>query len=175
MPGLATQVAMLGLSCCTEKARFVMTQYRGIRDSRGETRVTVNDNGATSTLPHIAHHSSTGMDWGYEGSGPADLARSLLAHHVGCGIVPGPDIYQTFKLLVVAKLPPQGWMLDDREIEAVLTSILKAQSIACVLCSDQGVLWPEQLARQDGGGPYEFCSCSAGQALVSALPAAEKS
>lgn len=34
-------------------------------------------------LPHIVRHSPTGFEWGYCGSGPADLARSLLIHALG--------------------------------------------------------------------------------------------
>jgi hypothetical protein len=39
-------------------------------------------------LPHLpeatsARHSPTGFSWGYGGSGPADLARSILIHALG--------------------------------------------------------------------------------------------
>ena len=34
-------------------------------------------------LPHHVKHSPTGFSWGYGGSGPADLARSLLIHALG--------------------------------------------------------------------------------------------
>jgi len=34
-------------------------------------------------LPHIIRHSPTGMEWGYGGSGPADLARSILIDALG--------------------------------------------------------------------------------------------
>lgn len=34
-------------------------------------------------LRHIVRHSPTGMSWGYGGSGPADLARSLLIDALG--------------------------------------------------------------------------------------------
>lgn len=34
-------------------------------------------------LPHVAAHSPTGFETGYGGSGPADLALSILAHHFG--------------------------------------------------------------------------------------------
>lgn len=32
-------------------------------------------------LPHIVHHSPTGFEFGYLGSGPADLALSILADY----------------------------------------------------------------------------------------------
>jgi len=34
-------------------------------------------------LPHVVKHSPSGISWGYMGSGPADLARSLLMHALG--------------------------------------------------------------------------------------------
>ena len=33
-------------------------------------------------VPHVVHHSPTGMEFGYAGSGPADLALSLLTFHL---------------------------------------------------------------------------------------------
>ncbi len=33
-------------------------------------------------VPHLVHHSPTGMEFGYAGSGPADLALSLLTFHL---------------------------------------------------------------------------------------------
>ncbi len=51
-------------------------------------------------LPHIVYHSPTGFEMGYGGSGPADLARSILAHAVG---LPLADLlYQDFKFEFVA-------------------------------------------------------------------------
>ncbi len=35
-------------------------------------------------LPHIAYHSPGGFEWGYGGSGPADLSLSLLCWELGC-------------------------------------------------------------------------------------------
>jgi hypothetical protein len=34
-------------------------------------------------LRHVVRHSPTGLSWGYGGSGPADLARSLLLDALG--------------------------------------------------------------------------------------------
>jgi hypothetical protein len=53
------------------------------------------------TLKHIKRHSPTGMEIGYEGSGPADTALSILTDHMG---LPEADrIYQFFKRDHVAK------------------------------------------------------------------------
>lgn len=59
-------------------------RYRGHPD--GST-VTIERPGAqpepAERLPHHVKHSPTGFSWGYAGSGPADLARSLLIDALG--------------------------------------------------------------------------------------------
>lgn len=60
----------------------------------------------------LRYHSPTGFNWGYAGSGPAELARHLLMH--ACGkpsLSERPDLYQEFKAEVVAKMA-KIWMLD---------------------------------------------------------------
>jgi hypothetical protein len=52
------------------------TIIQGKRVSDHEVIVTI-DSGRP--LPHKCHHSPTGFEWGYGGSGPADLALSILA------------------------------------------------------------------------------------------------
>jgi hypothetical protein len=37
----------------------------------------------TEGVPHVVYHSPSGLEYGYGGSGPADLALSLLAHWFG--------------------------------------------------------------------------------------------
>ena len=51
-------------------------------------------------LVHRVRHSPTGYSWGYAGSGPADLARSLLWDALGAE--PHPSLYQRYKREVVA-------------------------------------------------------------------------
>lgn len=36
--------------------------------------------GRTEPVAHVNYHSPTGMEYGYAGSGPADMALSILAH-----------------------------------------------------------------------------------------------
>lgn len=58
--------------------------------------------GAPLEVPHQKLHSPTGMEFGYEGSGPADLARSILYYHTGN--IPPPQLYQAFKRDHIASL-----------------------------------------------------------------------
>lgn len=94
-----------------------MKVYRAIRDIDGRPKVIVEEEGAlVGPLPHRERHSPGGFEWGYGGSGPADLARSLLWDVLGCE--PDPEEYQAFKWDVVAKLPHEGWILTERYIRA---------------------------------------------------------
>lgn len=54
-------------------------------------------------------------------SGPADLARSLLADHLGT--VPPPRVYQAFQRAHVARWPQgQPWTLTSAALDAWLDS-----------------------------------------------------
>ena len=61
-------------------------------------------------LPHVVRHSPTGLEWGYGGSGPADLALSIL--HACCGRETAHGLYEAFKRAVVAPLPRDAWELN---------------------------------------------------------------
>jgi hypothetical protein len=66
-------------------------------------------------LEHRVRHSPTGFSWGYAGSGPADLARSILWDFLGNE--PAPWLYQAFKFAFVAKWPQDSsWALTAEEI-----------------------------------------------------------
>jgi hypothetical protein len=66
-------------------------------------------------------HSPTGFEWGYGGSGPAQLALALLADHMGNE--QALSLYQRFKSAVVAKLPEPGWSLTSHDITQALTAL----------------------------------------------------
>jgi hypothetical protein len=54
--------------------------YTVIRSTSGQVGCVVNDGRGTATLlRHCVYHSPTGFETGYSGSGPADLALSILA------------------------------------------------------------------------------------------------
>lgn len=57
-------------------------------------------------------HSPDGFQWGYGGSGPAQLAYAILRHRKGAGVA--HKFYQAFKWQVVCrwKQPPEGWELE---------------------------------------------------------------
>lgn len=84
-----------------------MKIYRGKRLGKREglpdVEVTVIDGitGKAEPLKHRSHHSPTGFEWGYLGSGPADLARSILWDYFK--EEPPGNIYMKFANQVVSK------------------------------------------------------------------------
>lgn len=65
-------------------------------------------------LKHHVYHSPTGFNFGYRGSGPADLARSILWDVIG--MEPHPELYQTFKFEFVAGWGDK-WQITSEEIQ----------------------------------------------------------
>jgi hypothetical protein len=108
------------------------------------------------------------MAWGYTGSGPADLARSLLAHFLGGHVAPHPRIYQRFKSVVIASLPRNhDWRLTSEDVQAALDAVLDQEGVTCALCADQGQIWPDQSLGR--AAPPAFCACVQGRTLAVAF------
>lgn len=76
----------------------------------------------------IRDHSPTGFEWGYGGSGPAQLALALVADCVGKHFAI-PAIYQRVKSLV-ARLPKDGWVLTEDQVKAAIEAAKEEAGIA---------------------------------------------
>jgi hypothetical protein len=63
---------------------------------------------------HVVKHSPTGIEWGYGGSGPADLALSILTWAVGEG--KALQWYQDFKWDVILPMPREGGIITKDEV-----------------------------------------------------------
>lgn len=89
--------------------------YRGERDPRGfvdQGTLSVIENGAFHRLDprlDLFNHSPTGFEWGYGGSGPAQLALAILADATGDDEV-AVRLHQQYKREVIATLDPRGPM-----------------------------------------------------------------
>jgi len=71
---------------------------------------------ATANVPHvIKRHSPTGYEWGYEGSGPAELALNILYAVTGDEAV-AARYYQEFKRQFIARVPQPGGVIKRAEI-----------------------------------------------------------
>lgn len=101
-----------------------MKLYRGIRTDQGcKVQVSLSHVRVfwTDLRPcnHIRNHSPDGCNWGYQGSGPAQLALALAVDLLGLAGA-DPDVYQTLKRDLVAKIENDNWTLTEEEVRAYL-------------------------------------------------------
>lgn len=101
--------------------------YMGKRTPDGVTVRKVGSMEQTILTPHasqlIANHSPDGFNFGYGGSGPAQLALALCLDVVG-EVDRARSVYQEFKWRVIAKLPQdQQWSLTSNYILMVIEQI----------------------------------------------------
>lgn len=101
------------------------TLFSGQRAADGHALVWINGD---RPLPQVIHHSPTGFEWGYGGSGPADLALSILALVIGeeqetvvifegrtCG-AQAWQLHQLFKREIVAGFAHEAWSLSVGQV-----------------------------------------------------------
>jgi hypothetical protein len=74
------------------------------------------------------NHSPTGFEWGYGGSGPAQLALAILADHYHDD-EQALNFYQRFKWAIIAELPHRTWTLTSDQIDAVLRSLRECEPL----------------------------------------------
>ena len=96
-----------------------MRAYIGERASNGAVRVRVEQDGVVRALPHAVRHAPDRFDYGYDGAGPADLARSILADFLG--YAPKWRVYRAFLHQFIAPLDrAEPWTITEAEISAWL-------------------------------------------------------
>lgn len=109
-----------------------MRAFIGVRLADGTALV--YDRGPSSCIPMaswlwVRSHSPSGLEWGYCGSGPAQLALSIL-----CEVLGDPEaavqLYQRFKRQVVARLPRGGWLLTYDEVAAWVMAQLGGEPVS---------------------------------------------
>ena len=101
-----------------------MKTYSGRRTEHG-CAVTVTDaNGRHDLNPRLdLRCHSEEFEWGYGGSGPAQLALALAADVLDDDET-ALAVYQKLKFRVVGKLPTRSWTLTADELEAVIRTLL---------------------------------------------------
>lgn len=93
--------------------------------------------GAYARTPHglrlrlrldISNHSPCGFNWGYAGSGAAQLALAILADHTRRK--PHPVLYQDFKRRVVARVPGDAvrWKMSTAVIDSYIDIVASPAS-----------------------------------------------
>ena len=97
--------------------------YRGYRlQEAGACSVFVND----TPLPpryDLRNHSPDGFQWGYGGSGPAQLALAMLAYEFGNSVA--KRYYQDFKWRFVARLRGDIWTTHSIALAEELKEIIR--------------------------------------------------
>lgn len=95
--------------------------YWGVRDQDGTARVNVcDDRGQIRPLDiqrslFVANKSPTGFEWGYGGSGPAQLALAILLDALA-DIEHATRLFQAFKWAKIAGYPKHGFVITEDEV-----------------------------------------------------------
>ena len=104
-----------------------MKTYSGVRTENGCAVTVTGPDGCRGLDPRfdLRAHSPDGFEWGYGGSGPAQLALALAADVLDDDEA-ALDIYQRLKFRVVARLSADHWVLTDGELNAAIRSLGEA-------------------------------------------------
>jgi hypothetical protein len=97
--------------------------YEGRRAPDGPGGAVVTVDGVPLPLRlDLRNHSPSGFEWGYGGSGPAQLALAILAAHFG-----DDDralaTYQRFKARTIAGLDGDAWSLSREDIDRAVAAL----------------------------------------------------
>jgi len=103
-----------------------MKNYSGRRE--GYAVIVTVDGRRLNPRFDMWNHSPTGFEWGYAGSGPAQLALAILADHCANN-ERALNWYQRFKWAVIAELPHREWILTSADIERVLPSLWEREPL----------------------------------------------
>jgi hypothetical protein len=103
-----------------------MKRYEGRRE--GHAVIVTVDGRRLNPRLDLWNHSPTGFEWGYGGSGPAQLALAILADHLDDD-EEAFNFHHRFKWAVVAELPGRGWRLTSLEIDAVLRTLREVEIV----------------------------------------------
>ena len=97
-----------------------MKHYSGRRE--GYAVIVTVDGRPLNPRLDLYNHSPTGFEWGYCGSGPAQLALAILADHCKDD-ERALNFHQRFKWAVIAELPSHHWTITSDEIEQRLRTL----------------------------------------------------
>jgi len=120
---------MNALTKTTEHQARSRKMYTGRRGPQGCVVWAIAGNGERKPLnprQELRNHSPTGFEWGYGGSGPAQLALAILAEHLGnddAAVI----LYQDFKWACIAQICGANWSLSSEEIDNCLARLSEQQ------------------------------------------------
>jgi hypothetical protein len=112
-------------------------RYRGYRTAEDLAVVLVDhEDGTTTNLEHHRKHTPAGFEWGYLGSGPAELARCLIIDHMAsrawCSACEGTGIQGPVHRHRDTLDPDQCWvcMGEGTAFQPVVYQTLKFEVVA---------------------------------------------
>ena len=103
--------------------------YTGRRGPQGCVVCVIAGNGERKPLnprQALRNHSPTGFEWGYGGSGPAQLALAILAEHLADEHA-ALRLYQDFKWACISQIRDANWSLSSEEIDNCLARLSQQQ------------------------------------------------
>ena len=95
--------------------------YKGIRASNG-VLVTIDGKELPMRLD-LRNHSPTGFEWGYAGSGPAQLALAIMADFTDDETA--LNLYQRFKEDIICSLGSSNWEIKAPTLHEWVRQALK--------------------------------------------------
>ena len=91
-----------------------MKLYEGARSEDGIVEVNVDGQPLNPRLD-LRSHSPTGFEFGYGGSGPAQLALAILADALGDDEL-AQQHYQRFKFEKIRRIDEPWWLMTQAEV-----------------------------------------------------------
>jgi len=71
----------------------------------------------------VRNHSPDGFEWGYGGSGPAQLSLALAIDALGGDVSRAGRVYQLLKVRFVGNITTDHWRADREAIRALVLDI----------------------------------------------------
>ena len=136
--------------------------------------VTVTRSGRTKLLDprcDLRNNASTGFAWGYNGSGPAQLALAILIDYFPTkpgGKALAEALYEPFKFTVIAALP-DCWKMNFEEVGIALCRTLTEEPdlLNRVISSLESAVLDEIVGRQERNKPLNPAELS--ESIVGAI------
>jgi hypothetical protein len=108
-----------------------MKIYQGRRTPEGCIVAVHEEGGEPQPLNlrlDLRNHSPTGAEWGYGGSGPAQLALALAADVLGDDRR-AQGVYQQLKFKLIGRLPREGWTLTEDDLRSTIAALERERGL----------------------------------------------
>jgi len=102
--------------------------YHGWRDGNGTAHVTADDKPLNARFD-LDNHSPNGFEWGYAGSGPAQLALAMVADATGNDGL-ALRVHQHFKRKLIQHLDQESdWVISAEQVREIAKQLAEELKI----------------------------------------------